>query len=74
MRTAGAGMVCLGPGDVCFVNNAKAYDDVLSDLLRPSGGSRITPDNTLFIINAEENDHFAGGTRTGRPHSPTPAG
>ena len=74
--TAGAGSgFALGPGDACYVANAKAYDDAFATFFQRLAADGITPANTLFIINAEENDHFAGGTPGRAPASaPTPAG
>ncbi|HEY2299278.1 MAG TPA: hypothetical protein VGH43_16205 [Jatrophihabitans sp.] len=63
----------VGPGDNCYVNNAKAYDDAFAkffDRLKKDG---ITAANTLFVISAEENDQFAGAN-VGRASQPTPAG
>jgi hypothetical protein len=63
----------IGPGDSCYVTNAKAYDDAFAaffDRLRKDG---ITPANTEFVISAEENDQFAGAN-VGRASTPTPAG
>ncbi|HXK21760.1 MAG TPA: hypothetical protein VMS55_03690, partial [Myxococcota bacterium] len=74
--TAGAGSgFALGPGDACYVANAKAYDDAFATFFQRLAAAGITPANTLFVINAEENDHFAGGTPNRAPASaPTPAG
>jgi hypothetical protein len=63
----------IGPGDSCYVTNAKAYDDAFAaffDRLQKDG---ITPANTLFMISAEENDQLAGAN-VGRASVPTPAG
>ncbi len=63
----------LGPGDSCYVDNMRHYDEAFArffDRLRKDG---ITPRNTLFIIGAEENDHLAGAN-VGRAIEPTPAG
>jgi len=79
--TSGCGTVganvgfALGPGDICYVNNAKAYDDAFAIFFDRLAAAGITPDNTLFIINSEENDHFAGGTpNRSAATAPTPAG
>ena len=63
----------IGPGDSCYVTNAKAYDDAFAaffDRLQKDG---ITPANTEFVISAEENDQLAGAN-VGRASQPTPAG
>ena len=63
----------IGPGDSCYVTNAKAYDAAFAaffDRLQKDG---ITPANTEFVISAEENDQLAGAN-VGRASEPTPAG
>ena len=74
--TAGANSgFALGPGDACYVNNAKAYDDAFATFFARLAADGITPANTLFIVNSEENDHFAGGTpNRSAASAPTPAG
>jgi hypothetical protein len=63
----------LGPGDPCYVSNAKAYDDAFATFFKRLAADGITPANTLFVIGAEEDDHFAGAN-VGRAVAPTPAG
>src|SRR5215475_4526040 len=61
----------IGPGDSCYVSNAKAYDDAFAaffDRLQKDG---ITPANTEFVISAEENDQLAGAN-VGRASQPDP--
>ncbi len=63
----------IGPGDSCYIDNAKAYDAAFVkffDRLRADG---ITPANTVFAISSEENDQF-DGANVGRAMQPTPAG
>ena len=63
----------LGSGDKCYVDNAKAYDAAFGkffDRLRKDG---ITPQNTEFVIGAEENDQMAAAN-VGRAVEPFPAG
>jgi hypothetical protein len=62
-----------GPGDSCYVDNAKRYDQAFATFLARLASDGITPKNTLFVIGAEENDHFAGAN-VGRASTPTPAG
>ena len=50
----------LGPGDACYVENAKAYDAAFATFFQRLAADGITPANTLFVISAEENDQFAG--------------
>jgi hypothetical protein len=72
--TAGAGSgFALGPGDPCYVANAKAYDDAFAAFFQRLAADGITPANTIFSIGAEEDDHFAGAN-VGRATQPTPAG
>jgi hypothetical protein len=63
----------LGPGDNCYVNNAKAYDQAFATFFQRLAADGITPANTEFVISAEENDQFAGAN-VGRAVQPTPAG
>jgi hypothetical protein len=63
----------LGPGDSCYVNNAKSYDAAFQKFFTRLADDGITPANTLFVISAEENDQFAGAN-VGRATQPTPAG
>jgi hypothetical protein len=60
----------LGPGDACYVENAKAYDAAFAQWLRRLAADGITRQNTLFVIGAEENDHLAGAN-VGRADAPT---
>ena len=63
----------LGPGDSCYVSNAKAYDQAFEKFFARLAADGITPANTEFVISAEENDQFAGAN-VGRATEPTPAG
>ncbi|MGH3411686.1 MAG: hypothetical protein ACRDPH_01205 [Marmoricola sp.] len=63
----------LGPGDSCYVDNARAYDRAFETFFRRLSADGITPANTLFVISAEENDQLAGAN-VGRASRPTPAG
>ena len=63
----------LGPGDSCYVGNAKAYDNAFQTFLNRLQADGITPANTLFVISSEENDQFAGAN-VGRAIQATPAG
>jgi len=51
----------LGPGDVCYEAQLAAYDEAFGKFFDRLKNDGITPANTLFIITADENDHFAGG-------------
>ncbi len=63
----------LGPGDSCTIATAQAYDAAFVKFFDRLAKSGITPQNTTFVITAEENDHFAGAD-TLRASTPTPAG
>ncbi len=63
----------LGPGDSCYVSNAKAYDAAFATFFQRLAADGITKANTLFVISAEENDQFSGAN-VGRAVTPTPAG
>ena len=50
-----------GPGESDYVATLKSYDDAFAtffDRLKKDG---INKHNTLFVVTADENDHFAGG-------------
>ena len=55
-----------GPGEAEYVAQLKTYDTAFAEFFARLSKDGITPDNTLFIITADENDHFVGG-------APTPA-
>jgi hypothetical protein len=63
----------LGPGDSCYVTNAKNYDAAFATFFQRLAADGITPKNTLFVISAEENDQLAGAN-VHRASVPTPAG
>ncbi|MBN9326300.1 MAG: hypothetical protein BGO38_08460 [Cellulomonas sp. 73-145] len=71
--TATAAGKPVGPGDACYVANAKAYDAAFATFFDRLTKDGITKDNTLFLISSEENDQFAGAN-VGRATVPTPAG
>ena len=63
----------LGPGDPCYVQNAKSYDAAFATFFQRLSDDGITAANTLFVFTADEGDHFAGAN-VGRAETPTPAG
>ena len=63
----------IGPGDSCYVSNAKHYDQAFQTFFTRLTADGITPANTLFVISSEENDQFAGAN-VGRATAPTPSG
>jgi hypothetical protein len=61
-----------GPGDACSIATARAYDQAFATFFDRLAASGITAANTLFIVTADENDHF-DGANIGRAVQPTPA-
>ena len=62
-----------GPGDPCYEDNARAYDQAFATFFSRLAADNITPANTLFVFTADEGDHFAGAN-TGRAITPTCTG
>jgi hypothetical protein len=60
----------IGPGDACYTENAQRYDQAFAKFIDRLSKDGITPKNTLFVIGAEENDHFAG-VNVGRAVAPS---
>jgi hypothetical protein len=56
-----------GPGEAGYVSQLKTFDAAFGKFFARLAVDGITKDNTLFVITADENDHFAGA-------APTPAG
>src|SRR6516162_5538967 len=56
----------LGPGDPMFVAQAQSYDVAFDKFFKRLNDAGINETNTLFIITADEGDHFVGT-------APTPA-
>jgi hypothetical protein len=55
-----------GPGEAGYVAALKSYDTAFGQFFTRLAKDGINKSNTLFVVTADENDHFAGG-------SPTPA-
>jgi len=55
-----------GPGEAPYVQQLKVYDAAFAKFFARLEADGITKDNTLFVITADENDHFVGS-------SPSPA-
>ena len=51
----------LGPGDVCHDAQAAAYNEAFGKFFERLEADGINKTNTLFVITADEGDHFAGG-------------
>lgn len=58
--------VAFGPGQAGYVAQLQAYDEAWGKFFARLASDGITTDNTLFVVTADEGDHFAGG-------APTPA-
>jgi hypothetical protein len=50
-----------GPGQAGFVAALAAYDDAFDKFFTRLGDKGIDRSNTLFVVTADENDHFVGG-------------
>jgi hypothetical protein len=53
--------LALGPGEATYVAQLAAYDRAWDEFFTRLARDGITRDNTLFVIGADENDHFVGG-------------
>ncbi|MBV8398086.1 MAG: hypothetical protein JOZ17_05025, partial [Acetobacteraceae bacterium] len=56
-----------GPGEAGYVCQLKAYDKAFGEFFARLKAHNITPDNTLFVITSDENDHFAGNVKGATP-------
>ena len=56
-----------GPGEANYVYQLKAYDKAFGQFFARLAADGITKDNTLFVITADENDHFAGSVAQATP-------
>jgi hypothetical protein len=59
-----SGSGTFGPGEQQYVQQLQQYDIAFGKFFARLAADGITKDNTLFIITADENDHFVGGTPT----------
>src|SRR5215813_5027506 len=50
-----------GPGEAGYVAQLAAYDAAFEKFFARLAKDGITKDNTLFVVTADENDHFVGG-------------
>lgn len=53
-----------GPGEAEYVAQLKAYDKAFGQFFARLEAHGINKHNTLFLVTADENDHFVGGTPT----------
>jgi hypothetical protein len=56
-----------GPGEAGYVYQLKAFDAAFAKFFARMKKDGYTPDNTLFVITADENDHFAGNVAQAQP-------
>ncbi|HYS03342.1 MAG TPA: hypothetical protein VET82_13430 [Candidatus Eisenbacteria bacterium] len=50
----------LGPGDPVYEQNLRNYDEAFGKFFARLAADGITKSNTLFVVTADENDHFVG--------------
>ena len=53
-----------GPGQAAYVAQLKIYDQAFEKFFARLAADGITKDNTLFVVTADENDHFVGSAPT----------
>jgi hypothetical protein len=53
-----------GPGEAGYVQQLASYDAAFDKFFNRLASDGINASNTLFIVTADEGDHFAGGPRT----------
>jgi hypothetical protein len=51
----------MGPGDACYEAQLTAYNEAFGKFFERLAADGINKRNTLFVITADEGDHFAGG-------------
>jgi hypothetical protein len=56
-----------GPGEAGYVYQLKFFEAAFSKFFARLKKDGITPDNTLFVITADEGDHFAGSVAAATP-------
>ena len=54
----------LGSGDPCYEAQLAAYNEAFGKFFARLAKDGINPQNTLFVITADEGDHFVGGPPT----------
>jgi hypothetical protein len=58
--TALSSETTFGPGEAPYVKQLQLYDAAFEKFFARLAADGITKDNTLFVITADENDHFVG--------------
>src|SRR5438128_5806226 len=56
-----------GPGEADYKAQLKAYDDAFAAFFNRLAADGINKNNTLFVVTADEGDHFAGGVGIPQP-------
>src|SRR2546430_5548449 len=56
-----------GPGEADYKAQLKAYDDAFAAFFDRLASDGIDKSNTLFVVTADEGDHFAGGVGIPQP-------
>src|SRR5438309_9174002 len=56
-----------GPGEADYKAQLTAYDDAFAAFFERLANHGITKDNTLFVVTADEGDHYAGGAGIAQP-------
>jgi hypothetical protein len=62
----------LGSGSACYMAQAAYYNQAFGTFFQRLAADGITPQNTLFVLSPDEEDHQAGAN-VGRAIQPTPA-
>ncbi|HXH96034.1 MAG TPA: hypothetical protein VNH40_02395 [Gaiellaceae bacterium] len=60
-----AGLGAYGTGEAGYVAALKSYDDAFGKFFDRLASDGIDKSNTLFVVTADENDHFAGQQASG---------
>src|SRR6184192_515035 len=56
-----------GPGEADYKAQLKAYDDAFAAFFTRLANDGINKSNTLFVVTADEGDHYAGGAGIPQP-------
>src|SRR5437764_1290026 len=56
-----------GPGESDYKAQLKAYDDAFAAFFERLANDGINKSNTLFVVTADEGDHYAGGAGIAQP-------
>ena len=64
-----AGFGAYGPGEAGYVAALKSYDDAFGKFISRLAKAGINTSNTLFVVTADENDHYAGQDPNAAPFS-----